>query len=431
MKLTRLEIQNFMAITAFEADFDGAPVVVVQAKNGAGKTAFLRAIQALFAGGKAIPDVPIKRGAKKAQIIGETETLVCKRTFSKGGTKLEVRPNKKGAIKLTAPQKVLDELIGMFLDPLEFDRMARDKRLQVLRDLVGLDFTEMDQQRKTYEIERRDAGRDLKKARARLEAIPAPSNDDPVESVSDLLAEIDRRQQVNDDHNSRRAKLDEMRGRASALAGGDDGPGIVDELHAEVKRLIDAAAEARHRCNDAAAELEKLRAEGTGLATAVGALVDEDVDEARARLSEAESIAAAAAKQGEREMLADEAAQLEAAYEGLTAKMEQVDQVKADALSDAKYPIEGLEACEDGVYLAGVPWEQGSSRDRIMASAAIGFALHPELKIVCVENASLLDAESLAAMRRLAAEKDGQAFLEIVGGGDEVAVVFESGEVSE
>jgi predicted ATP-dependent endonuclease of OLD family len=427
MKLTRLEIQNFMGITAFESSFDGAPVIALEAKNGTGKTSILRAVQALFAGGKAIPDVPIKRGAKKAQIIGETETLICKRTFTPKGTKLEVRPNEKGAIKMTKPQQVLDELIGMFLDPLEFDRMAEDKRLQVLRDLVGLDFKSMDDQRKAYETERRDAGRDLKAAQARLDAIPKASDDGDTETVAQLFAEIQRREDVNDDHNSQRARLAEMRARGDELAGDEEREGIIAELKALEVRLQEEIMVAAMNVKDAVTELEQLRTDGRKLAAEVDALVDLDVEEIRAKLSQAEERATAAAKQEERKRLAAEVEKLDLTYENLTEKMAQLDETKAGALASANYPIAGLEACDDGVYLDGVPWSQANASRRIIASTSIGFAVHPKLKIVCIENASLLDPEKRRLLHETAASAGGQAFIEIVGSG--VKVVIEEGGV--
>jgi DNA repair exonuclease SbcCD ATPase subunit len=430
MKLTRLEVKNFLGVEAFEADFGGAPVIAIEAENGAGKTSVLRAVQALFAGGKAIPEVPIKRGAKRAQIIGQTETLICKRTFSKSGTKLEVRPTEKGAIKLSSPQAVLDELVGLFLDPLEFDRMDRTARAAVLRDLVGLDFGEADARRKELEVRRRDAGRDLKSARARLEAMPPPIEGEEVESVSELLAEIERREQVNDDHASRRGLLGKMRAEATDLAGSGEAKGEIERLDITIREMEADLVDFRNQREDAVARLEKLREDGTKLASEVGQLIDLDVDEVRAKLSRAEERAAAVAKQDERKRLEGEVEELGRVHSGLDSELKQIDADKARQLDEAQYPIEGLELMDGETYLDGVPWEQCNASRRITASTAIALSTHPQLKIVCVQNASLLDERTRRTMHELVAAAGGQAFLEIVGSGDEIKVVIEEGGAS-
>jgi DNA repair exonuclease SbcCD ATPase subunit len=432
MKLTRLEIQNFMSIAAFEAEFGGAPVVSFEGKNGTGKTSHLKAIMALFAGGKAIPDVPIKRGAKKAQIVGETEDLICVRTFSKSGTRLEVRPSEKGAVKMNKPQQVLDKLIGMFLDPLEFDRMEKAKRLDVLRKLVGLDLSAIDKKRAGYENERRDVGRDLKKAQGALAKLPpAPTGEAPQMSVAEIMAELKKREQANDDRASKRSEFHETREKGLALR--DE----IEERSTAIRDAELALAEAELQIEEmkaeqalAQSEIERLRAKGEGLAKEVNALVDDPVDDLKAQLADAETIALQAAEVERRAELMDEAKGYADQYEALSAKMAQIDDTRAKSISSAKYPFEGLEACDDGVYLDGVPWDQANSSRRIIASTSIGFAIHPELKIICVENASLLDADMLKAMRETAVQAGGQAFLEIVGSGDEVSVVIEGGEVS-
>ncbi|HDL48452.1 MAG TPA: hypothetical protein ENH33_00615 [Actinobacteria bacterium] len=425
MRLTRLEIQNFMAITSFECDFGEGAVIEFTGKNGTGKTAHLKAIQALFAGGRAIPDIPIKHGAKKAVIIGETEALVCTRIFTAKGTTLTVRPNEAGSEKIRSPQAVLDELIGQFLDPLEFDRMEKSKRDLTLAELAKLDFSKLDEQRSGWEKERRDAGRDLKKARARIEALPEPEpeEDGDTDTVADLLVEIDRREQLNEDHGSKRSLLKDKRDRAGDLADGG-----IKSLEEIAQRMQDDADAAKDSAEAAAVELETLREAGVVLAAEVAAMIDLDVAEVRAKLSQAGERATAAARQEERQRLVEEANQLDKTYQILTAKMDGVDSVKARSLEKATYPIDGLKLQDGETYLDGVPWEQCNASRRIIASTSIGFAIHPQLKIVCVENASLLDETMMQEMRETAEKAGGQAFIEIVGKGDKVSVKIRSAE---
>ncbi len=431
MRLVKLKIQKFMAIDAFEADFRGGAVIVFEGRNGTGKTAHLRAIQALFAGGKAIPDVPIKHGSKKAEIVGETETLICKRTFTAKGTKLEVRPNKKGAVKLTSPQKVLDELIGMFLDPLEFDRMGADRRLVVLRELVGLDFSEEDAKHKALYDERTDVQRDIKRLDAQLGALPEPvDGDEEPQSVADLLTELKRRQQVNDDHASKRQMLAELRARAEELAGVDDEPGEIADIKSEITEMRALLDGKERLLEEAQAELTDLRAKGKPLAAEVELLEDLSTSETEAQIADAEGFAERTAQAKRWRELTAETETLDERREQLNDGMDEIDEAKAETIAATKYPIVGLEACDDGVYLDDVPWDQANASRRIIASTSIGLAVHPKLKIVCVENASLLDDDMRQTMRETVEAAGGQAFLEVVGSGAEVKVVIEGREAS-
>jgi DNA repair exonuclease SbcCD ATPase subunit len=423
MKLTRLKIQNFLGVEASDEDFDGAPVVAFRGRNGSGKTSRLAAIQALFTGGKSVPEIPIKRGAKKAMLVGETDTLICTRTFTKSGTKLEVRPKAEGAVKMTRPQQVLDELIGPFLDPMAFDAMDAKKRASTLRQLVGLDLSRLDETRSRYEQERRDVGRDLKRAKGALEKLgPEPEGDADGMTVAEILTEIQAREQRNDDRNSQRAKLADMKARGQALIG-------ERKTREERIRALEAElGELSKRQADSWSDLERLRVDGQKLAAEVDALPpDEPIDDLKAKLEDAEKVAAAAAQSERRSELGDEVDGLQSQYDTFTSKIGELDQTRTDAIAGAQYPVEGLEARDDGVYLDGVPWDQANASRRIVASTAMGFALHPELKIICVQNASLLDDQSLHEMRRVAMECGGQAFLEIVGDNEDVVVVIDGG----
>ena len=72
MRLFTLTAENYKNLEAVELKLDGEGVIVTGA-NGAGKSNVLSAISTLFLGKKAMPARPIKDGADKAQIVGETE----------------------------------------------------------------------------------------------------------------------------------------------------------------------------------------------------------------------------------------------------------------------------------------------------------------------------------------------------------------------
>lgn len=77
----------------------------------------------------------------------------------------------------------------------------------------------------------------------------------------------------------------------------------------------------------------------------------------------------------------------------------------------------------------GVPFVQASAAERLKVSVAMAMALNPELRVICIRDASLLDDDSKRALMALAEEHDYQIWYEVVGDGGEVGVVIEDGEV--
>ena len=60
----------------------------------------------------------------------------------------------------------------------------------------------------------------------------------------------------------------------------------------------------------------------------------------------------------------------------------------------------------------------------------MGMALNPKLRVLMIKDGSLLDADSLQAIRDQVAEGDFQLWLEIVNPDDPTAVIIEDGQVA-
>jgi len=130
------------------------------------------------------------------------------------------------------------------------------------------------------------------------------------------------------------------------------------------------------------------------------------------------------------ELLSD-AAKIKATADELTRQIDAIDNAKAQAMADAKWPVAGLGFSDTGVTYQGLPLEQASSAEQLRVSVAIGLAFNPKLKIILIRDGSLLDADSLALVANMAAEADGQVWLEVVGNREDCAVVIEDGSVKE
>lgn len=423
-RLVALKVKNFMRVEAFDAVFDGKALTLLCADNAKGKTSILTAIDVGLRGArsKQMPDDPVHDGAKKAEIELDLGTLIAKRTVRAGKMELDVRPKKDGAVKLPSPQAVLDELIGQFLDPLEFDRLDREKRLRVLRDLAGLDFAGTDAAIADYRARRTEIGRDVRRLAGALAELPEPVDDEAgPQSVTDLLAELKRRRDHNDDVASKRSLLADKRGAAQRLMG---------EIEAKADRIADLRrelAETERDHGDMVARLEVMRADGKTLASEVEQLCEEPTAEIETQIADAEAFAQRAADARRWREIRAERDTAEAEQDRLTAKIKQAEDTRARAIAEASYPIDGLEARDDGVYLHGKPWEQASSAERLSASTAIGFALHPRLKAILIRDGNRLGKKAREQLYADAERLGGQIVMEIVSDDEEIVVRFVEG----
>lgn len=126
-----------------------------------------------------------------------------------------------------------------------------------------------------------------------------------------------------------------------------------------------------------------------------------------------------------------EKANLREVYEGLTQRLTELGEQKAQALADAKFPVDGLTFDDTGVLYRGVPLSQASSAEQIRVSLAMGMALNPRLRVLMIKDGSLLDEDSMAAIREQVTEGGYQLWLERVGDADQGAVIIEDGQVTQ
>jgi hypothetical protein len=115
--------------------------------------------------------------------------------------------------------------------------------------------------------------------------------------------------------------------------------------------------------------------------------------------------------------------------ESLSIAIDDLDTEKAKAIEAAQIPVKGLTLGDGVVLLNGLPFEQASTMEKIMASAAIGMAQKPHLKVMTIDEASELDSHALAALERLAEQHDFQILFARVDETGSVGFVIQDGEV--
>lgn len=420
LRITRLEVGDFKGLRAVDITREGRGLVLLRGKNGAGKTAILDSIEFAVAGGRASPEEPIRRGADKATVclvlsdsLKDRYRITATSTRTKSGKpkrELEVIDLSLGpdGVPVRAAQTtLLDGLVGaVAFDPLAFIRETNaEKRLAMLVSAAGISEAwdaknaELDGSKNA----RKDANAEVKRLTAVAKNTADPSPGETLERVDPEAAIVRLRDataldgyRINKTEGIKhldaqigeirveQSKLVEMlatveNNRRVALKWLDENP-AVDTVEAET------AAVNVENCNSAyAAQVAHIKAvESAESARKVAQAAESRVDQGREAL---------------RSMLAE--SPLAAAIDGLSLDEDAVPTI-------------------NGIHLDGC-----SGTEKLLLSAQIAMLANPKLRVMCVDEADALDADSIEALSELAKVNECDVWMTVVwaAGPDDAQVV--------
>jgi predicted ABC-type transport system involved in lysophospholipase L1 biosynthesis ATPase subunit len=118
------------------------------------------------------------------------------------------------------------------------------------------------------------------------------------------------------------------------------------------------------------------------------------------------------------------------ASQSLTDQLAAIDATRAQAMAEAKMPIDGLGFDEDGVTYQDVPFKQASAAEQLRVSVAMAMALNPKVRVIRITDGSLLDSTNLALIEQMAADRDFQVWIERVDETGTVGILIEDGQVA-
>lgn len=418
MKIVQLQAENVKRLKAITITPDGN-IVEITGRNGQGKSSVLDAIWWALSGTTHIQAVPIRKGENEAWIRLDLGEIKVTRTFrareDKTFTTSIVVENTEGA-RYPSPQRMLDSLLGaLSFDPLAFTRMDGKAQMETLKRFVtGIDFDAIEKANKADFDRRTDVNRQARTLRAQAIGIAVPE-DAPAERVDDaaLVEEMQRAGEHNALVERRKANRDTFLADTQRLEA------RAADLRAQAQELLDEAADVDER----AAERRRQIAAAEPLPEPI------DTAALRERIDDARTINAAVALREQRQRIEAEAAEAEAQAAALTKAMEERAAQKRDAIAKAALPVPGIGFGEDEILLDGVPFDQASSAEQLRTSVAIAMAANPKLRVIRVQDGSLLDEEAMRILAEMAAEADYQVWIEVVQSGRSAAIVIEDGAV--
>jgi len=418
--IVNLEVENVKRIKAVRIKPDGT--VVIGGKNGAGKSSVIDAIEFAL-GGKPSAEKPIRTGTESAKVVVELDDFTITRRFTSKGSRLEITTSNNGIkSKISSPQVLLDELCGkLTFDPCQFATMSPKAQADILRDMTGVDVSEIDAKRKEVYDNRTVANKNKKTYEARLQGMTFTEGL-PNNSIS--VAELSQQLIAAEKHNNSRREKERQ----------------VEKLHNEYNANINQI----NILEDKIVELKQLNLEienqGKEINKELKLAFNIDTTALQQQIGEAESTNEKIRNNENVNDLRKQLAECEIESNRYTKQIEDLDAKKVTLISTAaeKLPIPGLTFDSESVYYNGEPFSQCSQGEQIRVSVAIGMALNPKLKILLIRNGSLMDADNMAIVKDTAAKEGYQLWIERVAGRDagggkpaDCSVFIEDGEVAE
>lgn len=426
--IINLEVENIKRLKAVRFTPKGS-TVVISGKNDQGKSSVLDAIDFAFSDGRGICEEPIRHGEKRGRVflkLSEELNGICtiEKKFLPSGIVLEIK-NADG-VPQRSPQALLDAVkTNITFDPLSFVRMRAPDQMELLRKLVGLDFTELNKVRKETFDERTVRNRELESAKSKLGSLTFnPSLPKEPVSAVDIAQKLGDAKSANANNAGRRSAVKRQQQVAFDLT--EDIRASDVKLASLLKMVEDTKAQIKTK---SAAHLEA-NIEADRMTKELEVIQDLDVTTLQTEFDNIHRTNAAIESNKQYAIAQDNLAMLEGVIKGLTSKITELDSDKAAQIEFAQFPMPGLSFDEDrGVLLNGVPFNQGSQARQLQASVAIGLALNPRVKVILIRDGSLMDEDSLKQVSEQAEKANAQIWLEIVNSKDPSAIVIEDGEV--
>jgi len=481
LKIVSLTAENIKRVRAVYIEPSDDGLVIVGGNNAQGKSSVLDSIMYALGGTSTVSEEPIRRGETSASIRVDLGDYVVTRRFTPSGSTVKVT-TRDGA-SFSSPQKILDGLFSrLTFDPLKFSNMKADEQSRTLIALLGIDTKDLDAERAKLYEERTGMNRLVLESQVTISKVAESCGDIPVARPD--AAELMKQFEAAVSSNSKRERIkadwaDDERDQVLALESLARLEAVSETMQSDWDTVFeqlrykndarDAGLRTRHEL-----ELKELAERHKSDWVSREADRESDVNtcnerELRATAEHAEEIASAKARVAQlnesvmtREALpdredtdaiseqVDSASALaklwdarevrrtllatydkhKASSDAITARMEAIDDSKRERLSKAAYPIEGLAVSETGsVLFNGIPFSQASRAQKIRTSVAIGAAMNPKLKVLLIEDGSLLDDDGLKLVAGLADEYGFQIWIERVGDKDASAIIIEDGHV--
>ena len=344
MKLQSAHIKNYKNISEAVIRVDGKSFIVT-APNGAGKTSTIQAFLSTLSG-QGHPTEIIKKGESLAEVIVEVvdadDTYKVRALWSNNTGKVEGNITVHNSQGQKLGIKAFRQMLGTIsFDVVEnFLRRKKNEQIELLKTLSGKkrELDMLDVERKRVYDERTEVNRQVVTHEGKLKG----------QELGEMLSPIDTS-----------TIYDKMNGLSEEIE-------LYSKAERGVQERIDKIEDNTSAIEGYRKKIEELEAENISLAKEIEkgkawlkGREKPALDQYSEQLKNAEEHNA---KYRTQQALIEEHKALQSLKKNskaLTEKLQDIDREKAEILSNSQLPVEGLSFDDDGVYLDGLPFEEG------------------------------------------------------------------------
>lgn len=403
MKVKNLKITDLRNIEIFEGELGDWNVI--WGKNASGKSTVIDAIFWAIRGKTYFDSDPfrlVKHDKEKAVINlvleGKNREIIINRTFT---APTEGEPKGYDTLRIVDTtgeklgQKELNAFFSSFtIDPLFIARQKPKEQIEAIKEVAGIDTSEIEAKAlETYD-KRTVENRELTRLKWVLTEYDNVEEVQEV-SVSDLIAERDKKQQENAEIYDLEVQVSTKKGKIKTSEE------KIDELKAEIKRLEGVIFQDEKDLKDLEEKLKKSE--------------KHDLEEITEKINRSEEINEKARKYKEKLENSKKYEAQKKVCDDLDKLYKDQLQAREDLIKNSKLPEYISFSKDAGVLVNEIPFNQLNTAEQIKVAIQLGAILTPELKILHIKDGSLLDEDTLKIVKEVVEAHDYQILIERVG----------------
>lgn len=403
MKVKNIKITDLRNIEFFEGDLGDWNVI--GGNNGSGKSTVIDAIFGAIRGKTYFGSDPfrlVKHDKEKAIINlvleGKEREIIINRTFtqptdgkSEGYDTLRIVDTTGAKLGQTELNKFFSSFT---IDPLHIARQKPKDQIEIIKEVAGIDTSEIELKAKEVYEKRTIENRELARLKGELSGYAGVEKVEEV-SVSDLIAERDQKQKENQEYYDLEIKIS----------------GFKNSIEENFKDI------AEH--NEEMKRLEGIRfQEEKDLKDAEELLKNSDkhkLEEITENIEKSEEINEKARKYNKKEEITKKYQHQEKVFNDLDTDYRKLLDKREELIKNSNLPDYIDFDKNAGVLVNNIPFSQLNTAEQIKVSIQLGSILTPELKVLHIKDGSLLDKDTLKEIQKISKAHDYQIIMERVG----------------
>ena len=424
MIIVGMRVENFKKIEFVDRELD-PKLNIISGNNESGKTSLIEsmiiAIEGKTAMGKS-PDRLIRRGSDKSVVEvslknKDGKILNIERTITPRGVYLKALYEDGTAVTQTDLNLIMD---SSTINMMGLLHMKPSAQIDFMKKVGGIDTDAVETEYKNKYTDRRVRNRVHGEAQTLVKGLGEVTEVKEVDLVA-ILAEIDSMDKYNKKMESIQAEIKEMSGYNESLAS------KVEEQKASILRAEKIISDAKENMTTYEKETKDITKKIAAKRKALKPR--KDTAPIREELKEADKTNREAAKYTRYLEAVEAEDKASKEVDVIQAEMDALMVKREDIISTSKLPFDNIKFNKElGVLVDDIAFDDMSTAQKIRIMAKIYMKSNPSLKVIYIQDGSLLDKDTLQEIVEMSELKDFQFLIEIVGE-DAGGIVMREGAV--